>query len=126
MVEVGVEVPQVLGEFASAFDIERDVEFLEDGLSLKDVVVDGPIEEQGIFFGEADAGLIEKAQGALIEHQDQLTGRGGLGCDFLVGPPGIRMHHRGNTTERANSSDGSGLDLSRGRFRSRHLAGRRG
>ena len=87
--EIIVKPAEVGGDFATLVGVEGGVHLEDDGLGALDVVVDGEIEFEGIFVVEAHETLLEEANGAFIEHEDELSGRGGLGGNFAVGLPGV-------------------------------------
>ena len=88
-VEIVVEAAEVVGDFAAGLHVEVGVHFLNDGLGAQDIIVDGLVDLERVAGVETGQGPFQKADGAVIEHEDQVGGRGGLGGDFAIGVQGL-------------------------------------
>ncbi len=88
-----VEVAERVGELAAGFEIQRTVQFAEDVHGVLHVIVDGGIAFTDIGAFETEQRPVQRKERAIKQHQHQLAGRRGLGCNPAVRFPRIGGWH---------------------------------
>ena len=83
-VHIIIKPPQGNCQIAAPAEVDRIVQLVKDLLSTNDVVIDGEVEFERVFVLEAGKGEVEEPDGAIVKHENQLAGRGGLCGDSLV------------------------------------------
>ena len=77
------------GAIPALLHVQREIEFADDVLSALEIIMDDHVGLCGVIRGETRERAFEEANGALVQHQNQLAWWRSLGGNLAIGFPGI-------------------------------------
>jgi hypothetical protein len=75
------------------FHVQGVIQFADDFLGALKIIVNHHVRLGGVIQGKARQRAFERAERAFVEHQDNLSGRSGEGCDLTIRSEVVRCVH---------------------------------